>query len=161
MAELPDGRRPQNTRRQAESSSSRASHRRRQARFLRNLGCRAQQAVPARRLRGFLSRQEFGNIGWGLKDGLPYQPWAREIAKKRSGDLRKDDPLSHCLPIGVVELETFPMYRKVVQTPGLLVILNEYNASYRQIFTDGRPLPVDPKPSWNGYSPGSGKATRW
>jgi hypothetical protein len=42
----------------------------------------------------------------------------------------------------------------VVQTPGLLVILNELNASYRQIFTDGRPLPADPNPSWNGYSSG-------
>src|SRR5262249_38307583 len=25
---------------------------------------------------------------------------------------------------------------------------------YRQIFTDGRPLPIDPNPSWNGYSSG-------
>ena len=33
-------------------------------------------------------------------------------------------------------------------------MLNEFNASYRQIFTDGRPLPVDPQPSWNGYSTG-------
>jgi hypothetical protein len=41
-----------------------------------------------------------------------------------------------------------------VQLPGLLVILLEYNASYRQIFLDGRPLPVDPQPSWNGYSTG-------
>jgi hypothetical protein len=40
----------------------------------------------------------------------------------------------------------------MVQAPGLLVILNERNAEYRQIFTDGRPLPVDPQPSWNGYS---------
>ena len=100
----------------------------------------------------FYPGQEFGKIGWALKDGLPYQPWARDIAKKRSAELRKDDPLSHCLPIGVVESQTFPMYRKIVQTPGLLVILNEYNASYRQIFTDGRPLPIDPQPSWNGYS---------
>jgi hypothetical protein len=38
--------------------------------------------------------------------------------------------------------------------PGLIVILNELDASYRQIFTDGRPLPVDPNPSWNGYSSG-------
>jgi hypothetical protein len=30
--------------------------------------------------------------------------------------------------------------------------MNEFNASYRQIFLDGRPLPVDPQPSWNGYS---------
>jgi hypothetical protein len=38
--------------------------------------------------------------------------------------------------------------------PGLLVMLDELNASYRQVFTDGRPLPVDPTPSWNGYSSG-------
>jgi len=42
----------------------------------------------------------------------------------------------------------------LVQTPGLLLILSERNAMYRQIFTDGRPLPEDPQPSWNGYSTG-------
>ena len=31
-------------------------------------------------------------------------------------------------------------------------MLNEYNASYRQLFLDGRSLPVDPQPSWTGYS---------
>jgi hypothetical protein len=35
-----------------------------------------------------------------------------------------------------------------------VVFLAERNASYRQIFTDGRPLPKDPNPSWNGYSTG-------
>jgi hypothetical protein len=49
---------------------------------------------------------------------------------------------------------TTPLFRKIVQTPGLLIILNERNAAYRQIFTDGRPLPADPQPSWNGYSSG-------
>jgi hypothetical protein len=34
------------------------------------------------------------------------------------------------------------------------VILDEFNASYRQIFTDGRPFPEDPQPSWSGYSSG-------
>jgi len=60
--------------------------------------------------------------------------------------------LSRCYPPGMVRLETFPLFRKMIQIPGLLVILNEHNASYRQIFTDGRPLPADPNPSWNGYS---------
>jgi len=32
------------------------------------------------------------------------------------------------------------------------VLLYEVNAMYRQIFIDGRPLPDDPTPSWNGYS---------
>ena len=39
--------------------------------------------------------------------------------------------------------------------PGLLVVLNEVNAGYRQIFTDGRSLPTnDPQPWWYGYSRG-------
>jgi len=102
----------------------------------------------------FYAGQEFGDIGWNVTGGVPYQPWALDLSKKRSAELRKDDPLTHCLPIGVVELHTIPLFRKIVQVPGLVLILNEYNSSYRQIFTDGRPLPVDPQPSWNGYSTG-------
>jgi len=33
-------------------------------------------------------------------------------------------------------------------------MLNEFNASYRQIYMDGRKLPEDPVPSWNGCSVG-------
>ena len=98
---------------------------------------------------------EFVNIGWSLKGGLPYLPWAAAIAKKRTEELRKEDPTSFCLPIGIVRLHTMALLKKIVQVPGLLVILNEHNASYRQIFTDGRPLPVDPNPSWVGYSSGT------
>ena len=47
-----------------------------------------------------------------------------------------------------------PTMRKIVQTPGLVLILSEYNVNYRQIFVDGRPLPDDPQPTWNGYSVG-------
>ncbi len=96
----------------------------------------------------------FGNIGEAARDGVPYQAWAAELVKKTRENNRPNDPLSHCLPTGLVRLHTFPLFRKVIQVPGLLVILNELNATYRQIFTDGRPLPVDPNPSWNGYSSG-------
>jgi hypothetical protein len=106
--------------------------------------CATEIAVP----------REFGNIGQGLKDGLPYQPWAAELVKTTRANNRPNDPLTHCLPTGIVRLHVFPLFRKIVQVPGLLVILNELNASYRQIFTDGRPLPLDPNPSWNGYSSG-------
>jgi hypothetical protein len=44
--------------------------------------------------------------------------------------------------------------QKFIQTPGLLVMLYEMNANYRQIFLDGRALPEDPNPSWQGYSVG-------
>jgi hypothetical protein len=99
--------------------------------------------------------QEFTNIGWSLPGGLPYHPWAAAAAKKRTEELRKEDPTSFCLPIGIVRLHTIALLKKIVQVPGLLVILNEHNTSYRQIFTDGRPLPDDPNPSWVGYSSGA------
>ena len=96
--------------------------------------------------------QEFVDIGWGIKGGLPYRPWAAAITKKRMAENRIDDPNSRCLPTGIVRMHTTPLYRKVVQTPALLVILNERNVWYRQIFIDGRALERDPQPSWNGYS---------
>jgi len=98
--------------------------------------------------------QEFINIGWSLKGGLPYQPWAAQLVKERSAANSKDDPQSHCLPRGALRIHTDGLLKKLIQTPGLLVILTERNTSYRQIFTDGRPLPADPTPSWNGYSSG-------
>jgi hypothetical protein len=98
--------------------------------------------------------EQFLDIGWRVPGGLPYQPWAAELAAKRTADIRKDDPQAHCLPTGIVRMHTTPLFRKVVQTAELIVILNERSASYRQIFTDGRPLPVDPQPSWTGYSSG-------
>lgn len=98
--------------------------------------------------------REFLDLGASLKGGLPYQPGMAELAKARRQPPKTNEPLTNCLPIGIVERYTHVTYRKVVQTPGLLLILNEHNKSYRQIFTDGRPLPVDPQPSWDGYSIG-------
>jgi hypothetical protein len=48
----------------------------------------------------------------------------------------------------------FPAPLKIIQNRGLTIILYETRGSYRQIFTDGRPLPMDPNPSWMGYSIG-------
>jgi hypothetical protein len=42
----------------------------------------------------------------------------------------------------------------VLIAPGMVVILYEAVHSFRQIFTDGRPLPKDPNPTWLGYSIG-------
>jgi len=99
--------------------------------------------------------QEFLDIGWSLKGGLPYQPWAAALTKERMALNRTTDPNSRCLPNGIVRMHTTPLYRKVVQTPALVLILNERNAWYRQIFTDGRALEPDPQPTWNGYSVGT------
>jgi hypothetical protein len=80
--------------------------------------------------------QVFGDIGRGVKGGLPYQPWAADLVKARKADYGKDDPTSHCLPGGVAKLHTSALLRKIVQTPGLIVFLMERNASYRQVYTE-------------------------
>jgi hypothetical protein len=94
------------------------------------------------------------NMGDGMPGGLPYQPWAAAQVKTQTEQNSKDDPHARCLPDTFVRLYGLPHIQKFVQVPGLLVMLDELNASYRQVFTDGRPLPVDPTPSWQGYSSG-------
>ena len=98
--------------------------------------------------------REFSDLGFRLAGGLPYQPWAAEVVKKRTADLGKDDPVAFCKPAGALRLLTYPLYRKIIQTPAVTVILSERDVTYRQLFTDGRPLPKDPEPTWNGYSVG-------
>jgi hypothetical protein len=92
------------------------------------------------------------NIALGMKDGLPYQPWAAELVKNRAKDTAYIDPHTHCMPPNFPRAWAFPETEKIFQTPGELVILHEYNASYRQIFYDGRKLPEEMLPTWNGYS---------
>ncbi len=98
--------------------------------------------------------KHFMNIGWDRPGGLPFQPWAADLVKARLQQNSKDDPGSNCLPVGIVKNHTLPFIKKIIQLPGLTVILNEREVTFRQIFTDGRPLPVDPQPSYNGYSIG-------
>lgn len=98
---------------------------------------------------------QFFDIGSTLKDGLPFQPWAAELRKQRVAANNKDNPDAHCLPLGLMQLHTHPEPRKIIQSPGVLIILYEANGGIRQIFTDGRPLPGrDAQPWWYGYSSG-------
>lgn len=92
------------------------------------------------------------NIAAGLKDGLPYQPWAKDLVAKRRKELGVNDPHTHCMPPNYPRAWAFPEFQKILQLPGLLVVLHEFNASYRQIFFDGRGFPDDMAPAWSGYS---------
>jgi hypothetical protein len=96
--------------------------------------------------------REFFNIAYRLKGGLPYKPWAAELVKKRKAGNAGGDPNIRCMPRGALRIWTDDYYKRLIQTPGRLIILTERNMQYRQIFIDGRSLPVDPNPTWNGYS---------
>ncbi len=96
----------------------------------------------------------FQNLPSLLPGGLPFQPWAAELRKARLAENSKDHPDAHCLPLHPVQLHSHPQPRKIIQTPGMVLIVYEANDGLRQIFTDGRPLPADAEPWWFGYSSG-------
>ncbi|MBV8731372.1 MAG: hypothetical protein JO336_16315 [Acidobacteriia bacterium] len=86
-----------------------------------------------------------------LKPG-EVRPWAEAVYKQRTNDLDRDTPATHCLPFGPSELLVGDLYR-IMQAPNMIAILSE-GGGYRQVFIDGRPLPKDPNPTWQGYSIG-------
>jgi hypothetical protein len=92
------------------------------------------------------------NLGAGMQGGLPYQPWLAAIVKVRTANGAVDDPHIRCFPDNFLRAYGMPHLLKFVQTPSLLVMLNEWDAGYRQVFLDARPLPQDPNPSLMGYS---------
>jgi hypothetical protein len=96
--------------------------------------------------------RQMRDIGIDVPGGLPYQPWLIPIVKERTANEAIDDPHIRCLPDNFLRAYGLPHLLKFVHTPQLLVVLNEMNAGYRQVFIDGRPLPKDPNPSWQGYS---------
>jgi hypothetical protein len=60
-----------------------------------------------------------------------------------------------CLPLGMPRAVMLSEVEKIIQAPGEIVILHELDGGMaRQVYTDGRPLPNDPVPSWQGYSIG-------
>jgi hypothetical protein len=76
------------------------------------------------------------------------------LVRERTDNLAKDDPHIKCWPDNFIRAYGMPHLLKFLHSPNLLVMLNELNAGYRQVFTDARPLPVDPNPSLQGYSSG-------
>jgi hypothetical protein len=84
---------------------------------------------------------------------IPWQPAAKALFQERTVNNQLENPESRCLPRGVPKADAFDIH-KIVQMPGLVVILYEYQTTFRQIFLDGRELPKDPNPTWMGYSVG-------
>ncbi len=82
------------------------------------------------------------------------EPWAEELYRERQANDGLDRPSAGCLPHSVTDFDAHRTPRKIIQTPGQIVMLFEAYHSYREIFTDGRPLPEVSEPAWFGYSVG-------
>src|SRR4051812_41727045 len=97
---------------------------------------------------------QIGGLGYGTHiTRVDMLPWAQALFNKRLQTYRTDDPAVSCLPEGPSAglAGLYPI--RIVQASNMVVILYE-TGGFRQVFTDGRPLPTDPNPTWMGYSVG-------
>ncbi len=98
------------------------------------------------------------NVMADLEPGeVEMKPWVAELWEQRiAGQFGQylDSPLAYCKPWTVTHLTANILPYKIVQTPDLILILNEQDTVFRQIFLDGREPVEDPLPRWLGYSTG-------
>jgi hypothetical protein len=85
---------------------------------------------------------------------VPFTPRAKALYDQRRADNGKGRPSERCISHGVTDFNALGTPTKIIQTPGVTVILYEAYNHFRQVMTDGRPLPTDPQPAWLGYSVG-------
>ena len=57
------------------------------------------------------------NFAAGLKDGLPYQPWAADLVKSRAKDVAFIDPHVPCMPPNFPRAWAFPETEKIDALP--------------------------------------------
>ena len=97
----------------------------------------------------------FWNIEAGFKEGLPFTPWAAELARSAWPTTARTTPTPRACRSGPCSCTRTRSRARSSRRKDLIVILYEANAGVRQIFLDGRPLPHDdPQPWWFGYSRG-------
>ncbi|HEU4619900.1 MAG TPA: hypothetical protein VFV10_17810 [Gammaproteobacteria bacterium] len=78
---------------------------------------------------------------------------AQYRAAQKSGRIQ-DTPSANCVPPGLPGIMTQPYPIEFLFTPGKVTVLIEAYSQWRQIFTDGRPHPDSPDPTFNGHSIG-------
>jgi hypothetical protein len=105
-----------------------------------------------------------GGIGWtpGIPPGgdqnPPLTPDYAKIFQRHLADAAAGrptgDPTAACLPPGMPRIMTMTYPMEITMGPDRIMIYAEWDEQVRRIFTDGRPLPEDPDPTYNGESVG-------
>jgi hypothetical protein len=75
-----------------------------------------------------------------------------EAAQAKGENLQGE--VANCVPPGMPGIMRQPYPIEFVFAPGTVYILAETYSQVRRIYTDGRPLPDDPDPFFNGHSVG-------
>jgi hypothetical protein len=103
------------------------------------------------------TRSLFFNLARDLKpEDVQMTAWAAQIQAQRERRNHVDDPYGYCLPPGTPRINFGGGPFKIISTPQVTALLYEtlVGMTFRQVFTDGRPLPSVSEPTWLGYSVG-------
>jgi hypothetical protein len=106
---------------------------------------------------GCFTKSLFFDLAKDLKPGeVEMTPWAAGIQAQRQSRNHVDDPYGYCMPPGVPRIDFGGGTFKILQTPRETAFLYEtlVGMIFRQVFTDGRPLPSVLESTWLGYSVG-------
>jgi hypothetical protein len=79
--------------------------------------------------------------------------WDERMAARARGEPMAD-PTAACLPGGIVRLMNLVLPSEIVQTDKMIYWAMEWNNDYIRIYLDGRDLPGDLYPTYNGFSRG-------
>ena len=105
-----------------------------------------------------------GTAGRGFNSQVPpLQPEAMDKYRaNRAGltdlndkGLDELDPNTYCYPPGGPRSMVMPYPFEIVQRPGVVYVLFEYDSGVRRIYTDGRKHPAEVEPTWMGHSVGT------
>lgn len=105
-----------------------------------------------------------GGIGWtpGVPPGRSQNPpltpeyekiFLQHLANAAAGK-PTGDPTAACLPPGMPRIMTMTYPMEITLGPDRIIVYAEWDEQVRRIYTDGRPLPTEPDPSYNGESVG-------
>ncbi len=95
----------------------------------------------------------------GRKPVTPdYAPATKKLvddfnARQKLGENLQTD-MANCVPAGMPQIMRMPYPIEFLYTPGRVTVLIETESQVRRIYTDGRALPDDPDPAFNGSSVG-------
>ena len=133
----------------------------------------AQTPAPAPRAHGYAEIDKLPDWSgvwspdWSLLfggggGGPPAQPQLTPAAQAKLEAFRKNQAehgvdqfaQAHCIPPGMPGIMRQPYPVEFLFTPGRVTLFTETYSQARRIYTDGRPLPEDPDPYFNGNSVG-------
>jgi hypothetical protein len=116
--------------------------------------------APTRDISGVWNTVGFLGNAW-TKDPAPLTPWAaakfKEVKSSNAGGYtiaETNDPvITTCYPPGTPRIYMQPFPFRIVQVPGEVIFLYEYDHTVRYVPLD-QPLPADPDPTYMGTSVG-------